>query len=89
MVEVEGTVRFQPGYVRARLGRAGRAPVNVFELEQQLQLFQRDPRIARVQAKLEPGTRRGLSRLRLTVEEHRFYGLGFGFSNGNSPETSW
>jgi hemolysin activation/secretion protein len=57
----------------------------VFQLEHQLQLFQRDPQIARVHARLEPGARRGLSRLRLTVEEHRFYGLGLGFSNGNSP----
>jgi hemolysin activation/secretion protein len=84
-IEVDGTVRFRPGYFRTRLGRAARAPVNVFQLEHQLQLFQRDPQIARVHARLEPGARRGLSRLRLTVEEHRFYGLGFGFSNGNSP----
>ncbi len=84
-IEVDGTGRFRPEYFRARLGRAGRAPVNIFELEHQLQLFQRDPKIARVQAKLEPGSRRGLSRLRLTVEEDRFLGLGLGFSNGNSP----
>ena len=84
-IEVDGTGRFRPEYFRVRLGRAGRAPVNIFELEHQLQLFQRDPKIARVQAKLEPGSRRGLSRLRLTVEEDRFLGLGLGFSNGNSP----
>jgi hemolysin activation/secretion protein len=84
-IEVDGTVRFRPGYFRTRLGRAGRAPVNVFQLEHQLQLFQRDPQIARVHARLEPGARRGLSRLRLTVEEHRFYGLELGFSNEHSP----
>lgn len=84
-IEVDGTARFRPEYFRARLERAGRAPVNIFELEHQLQLFQRDPKITRVQAKLEPGTRRGLNRLHLTVEEDRFYGLGLGFSNGNSP----
>jgi hemolysin activation/secretion protein len=84
-IEVDGTVHFRPGYFRTRLGRAARTPVNVFQIERQLQLFQRNPQIARVHAKLAPGSRPGLSRLWLTVEENRFYGLGFGSSNENSP----
>jgi hemolysin activation/secretion protein len=84
-IDVEGAERFRPGYFRTRLRRAARAPLNVFDLERQLQLFQRDPLIERVQARLEPGSRRGLSRLRIAVEESRFYGLALGFANDNSP----
>ena len=84
-IEVDGAEHFRPGYFRARLERAGRAPLNVFDLELQLQRFQRDPLVERVRARLEPGSRQGLSRLRLEIEESRFYGLGLGFSNENSP----
>jgi len=84
-IEVRGTRRFRPGYFRTRLRRAGRAPVNVLRLETQLQRFQRDPRVRRVHARLEPGERRGESVLLLEVEESRFYGLALAFSNENSP----
>jgi len=84
-IEVRGTQRFRPGYFRTRLRRAGRAPLNVLRLEAQLERFQRDPRVRRVLARLEPGEHRGESVLILQVEENRFYGLALGFSNENSP----
>jgi hemolysin activation/secretion protein len=59
--------------------------VNVNQIEEQLQLFQRDPRVERVQARLNPGARRGESVLTLEVEEARFYGLALGAANDNSP----
>ncbi len=84
-VRVRGTRRFRPGYFRTRLRRAGRAPVDVFALEEQLQRFQRDPRVKRVRARLLPGSRRGESELTLEVEEERFYGLSLAFANDNTP----
>ncbi|MBW2383280.1 MAG: ShlB/FhaC/HecB family hemolysin secretion/activation protein [Deltaproteobacteria bacterium] len=84
-VRVEGTRRFRPGYFRTRLRRAGRAPVNVFTLEEQLQRFQRDPRVKRIRARLLPGSHRGESELTLEVEEERFYGLLLAFANDNTP----
>jgi hemolysin activation/secretion protein len=84
-VEVLGTSRFRPGYFRTRLRRAGRTPVNIGQIEEQLQRFQRDARVERVRAQLNPGARRGESVLTLDVEENRFYGLALAFANDNSP----
>jgi hemolysin activation/secretion protein len=84
-VVVAGNRRFRPGYFRSRLRWAGRAPVDVFEIEARLQRLQRDPRINRVRARLLPGERRGESVLHLAVEENRFYGLDLAFANDNSP----
>jgi len=84
-VEVVGTSRFRPGYFSVRLRRAGRAPLNVNRIEEQLQLFQRDVRVKHVRAQLNPGARRGESLLTLEVEENRFYGLDVAFANDSSP----
>jgi hemolysin activation/secretion protein len=84
-VEVEGTRRFRPGYFSTRLKRATRAPVNVNEIEEQLQLFHRDPLVAKVQAQLLPGAQRGESVLLLNVEENPFLGLNLASANDNSP----
>jgi hemolysin activation/secretion protein len=84
-IEVQGVRRFRPGYFSTRLRRAARAPVNVNEIEARLQLFHRDPQVARVHAQLLPGARRGESVLFLNVEEYPFYGLGLSMANDNSP----
>jgi len=84
-VEVLGTSRFRPGYFSVRLRRAGRAPLDVNRIEEQLQRFQRDARVERVRARLNPGARRGESVLTLEVEENRFYGLTLAFANDSSP----
>ncbi len=84
-VEVQGVRRFRPGYFSVRLRRAGRAPVNVNDIEAQLQLFHSDPQVARVDAQLLPGAQRGESVLLLIVEENPFYGLDLASANDNSP----
>lgn len=84
-VQVRGCRHFRPGYFRTRLQRAGRAPVNIFALEELLQRFQRDPRVKRIRARLLPGSRRGESELTLEVEEERFYGVSLAFANDNTP----
>jgi hemolysin activation/secretion protein len=84
-VEVQGVRRFRPGYFSTRLRRAARAPVNIDEIEAQLQLFHRDPLVARVDARLLPGAQSGESVLLLEIEEDRFYGLDLATANDNSP----
>jgi hemolysin activation/secretion protein len=59
--------------------------VNVARIERALQILQRDPWIARVDAQLEPGERFGESRLVLAVEEAPQWRAQAGFSNENSP----
>jgi hemolysin activation/secretion protein len=84
-VDVEGTRRFSPAYFEHRLMRAGRAPVNVERIEEQLQRFQLEPLIERVRARLAPGAAHGQSRLTIVVEEARPYSLSASFANDEPP----
>ncbi len=84
-VSIEGTERFRPRYFRERLEPATGGPVNIQELEAQLQLIQQDPRIRRIHAELGPGEVRGESLLRVRVEEASPYGLSIHTANDESP----
>lgn len=80
-IEIRGLESFREGYFRARLARAGRAPVSVRSLEAQLQRFQLDPRVARIDAVLAPTAQRGESRLVVAVEEAARWSAAAQFSN--------
>jgi hemolysin activation/secretion protein len=84
-IEVEGVDGFRPGYFESRLAEAGRAPLQVQRLEERLQLFQQDPRIRRIAARLEPGAQRGETLLRLEVEEAFPATLDLEWSNDVPP----
>ncbi len=84
-IEIQGTRWFQERYFRQRLARAGRAPVDAFRIEAELQRFQRSPYVERVDARLEPGARRGESRLVLRVEERSPDELRLAATNHQSP----
>lgn len=84
-VIVTGTRRFRPRFFESRLARAGSAPVHVDDLEQALQILQRDPWIERLDATLEPGDALGASRLRLVVSEARQQHLRLEGNNEHSP----
>jgi hemolysin activation/secretion protein len=70
-LEIETDGRLRPGYLRDRLELAADGPVNVYRIEERLQLMQQEPSIRSVRAELAPGERRGASRLRLRVFEER------------------
>lgn len=70
-IELTGQRYFREGYLRRRLERAARVPLDVQELEQQLQLLQQDPRIRRVDAELRPGAVPGEGRLSVRFQENR------------------
>ena len=82
-VEVHG--RFRPSYFRDRIRAGQEGALNVLSLQEQLELFQQDPRIQRLRAHLEPTAVRGESRLRVIVQEHPFYAVGVDFDNYRSP----
>jgi hemolysin activation/secretion protein len=84
-VDVRGNRRFRDFYFDQRLKSAARAPVNVGRLERALQVLQRDPWIARVDARLEPGDRFGESRLVLAVEETPQWDARVAGGNHHSP----
>jgi hemolysin activation/secretion protein len=83
-VEIEGARWFRPSYFERRLMIGSELPLRVDRLEERLQLFQQDPRIRRINARLVPGVARGLAVLRLHVEEASPLDLGMEFAN-NEP----
>jgi len=88
-IDVETSGRFRPAYFRKRIRKRIEAQqsgvLNVVHLREQLELFQLDPRIEKVQASLVPSAERGQSRLRVTVLEAPFYALNADFDNIRSP----
>lgn len=84
-IDVGGNRWFRDGYIRSRLALGAGPPVNVYPLQEQLQLLQQDGRIRRVNAELRPGVRPGEATLRVRVEEERPYRLVLGFNNYQSP----
>ncbi|MEZ4333043.1 MAG: POTRA domain-containing protein [Myxococcota bacterium] len=89
-IAIEGARSFRPAWFRTRLERATRAPVDVERLADQLAVFQRNPRIERVQAVLEPTDRIGVTRLRVAVQEASPYDFQLHASNESPPAIgSW
>jgi hemolysin activation/secretion protein len=69
-IDIEGLKWFRPGYLRSRIELGAAPPVNIFALQERLQLLQQDPRIQRLNAELRPGIARGESELKVKVAEH-------------------
>jgi hemolysin activation/secretion protein len=83
VVETDG--RFRPAYFRKRLEGAVTNPVNVYQIEEYLQVLQQDRRIRAVQAALVPGERRGESLLRVQVAENSWWHAQLEGGNYSSP----
>ncbi|NET09011.1 MAG: ShlB/FhaC/HecB family hemolysin secretion/activation protein, partial [Symploca sp. SIO2B6] len=82
-VEVEG--RLRPRYVRRRLALAGKAPLNVNDLLEGLQLLQLNPLIDTISAELAAGVRPGTSILDVEVDQADTFNLNLLLNNGRSP----
>jgi hemolysin activation/secretion protein len=70
-IDVETDGRFRESYFRSRLRLAARGPLNVYRLEERLQLLLADDRIRSLDAQLLPGRERGEASLRVSVSEER------------------
>jgi hemolysin activation/secretion protein len=84
-IEIAGARRYRESVLRARLLRAAGTPVRVGELESALRVLSQDPRIARLDARLEPGPRPGTSILQIALEETDPADLEFAFDNHETP----
>ncbi len=82
---VDGTDRLQPGFVADRLALGGGPPLNINELQQQLQIVLHNPRVQRINAQLHPGDRPGEARLKAEVTEGSPQTLGLVVDNRLSP----
>lgn len=84
-IEIGGTHRFAPDFIRARLMPERATPLHVGALQERMQLLLQNPQIARINAELAPGVRPGASVLRAAVTEAPRHTLGVALANHRSP----
>lgn len=84
-IHITGNSWLWAGYVRNRILPATSTPLNVLALQERLQLLQRDPQIAQLNANLAPGNVRGESALTVHVQEARLIHGRVEFNNYQSP----
>jgi hemolysin activation/secretion protein len=84
-IEVEGNEHFRKEYFSDRLALRAGPPLNVNELERELQVRLRDPLLSSINAQLLPGERPGEAVLRTRVAEAPRYDLGATVDNKVSP----
>ncbi|BAZ28046.1 surface antigen D15 domain-containing protein [Cylindrospermum sp. NIES-4074] len=83
-IQVTGTRRLDPNYVRSRLEIATRKPLNRDRLLEALQLLQLDPLIANISAELQAGSRPQQSRLQVQVKEADTFSVNLFTDNNRS-----
>jgi hemolysin activation/secretion protein len=84
-INVVGTRRLNPSYIRSRIGLAVQKPLNVDRLLEQLRLLQLDPLISSISADLQAGTKPGSSVLQVTVGEAKTLSITPSLDNARSP----
>jgi hypothetical protein len=84
-INVTGTERLNPNYVRSRLAIATEKPLNRDRLLEALQLLQLDPLIQNLSAELAAGTEPGLSVLDVVVTEAETFSVQFSANNNRAP----
>jgi hemolysin activation/secretion protein len=82
-LNISGNRWFRTGYLQSRL--APTEPLNVNELQRQIQLLLDDPRIQRLRVDLKPGLRPGESVLDVLVEDRQPFRLYLDFNNYQAP----
>ncbi|MBV6627721.1 MAG: ShlB/FhaC/HecB family hemolysin secretion/activation protein [Rivularia sp. (in: Bacteria)] len=84
-IAITGLNRLQTSYVRSRIQRFAKKPLNRKRLEQALQLLQIDPVIERVNAELTAGSIPGNNILQVKITEAKAFHAGVTFANNQSP----
>ncbi|MDB9373356.1 ShlB/FhaC/HecB family hemolysin secretion/activation protein [Nodularia sphaerocarpa] len=84
-IEITGTKRLNPDYVRSRLAIATGKPLNLKKLFQALQLLQLDPLISSVSTELAAGVRPGGSILSVQVAEAKTLSAQISLNNNRTP----
>lgn len=84
-IQIEGTERLEPSYIRQRLRQGARSPLRIDQLEDQLRLLEADPLFEDLEASLQAGSEIGQSVLVVRVTEaNPVYG-NVGVNNSSPP----
>lgn len=84
-VEVEGNKWFCADYLKDRIALGSKPPLNIYALQERLQLLQQDDRIQRLNAELRPGVQPGESVLQVRVQEEYPFKISLDFDNYQPP----
>ncbi|WP_019506232.1 ShlB/FhaC/HecB family hemolysin secretion/activation protein [Pleurocapsa sp. PCC 7319] len=79
------SLKLNSNYIRSRLNRAVSKPLNIYELQEALQLLQLDPLIDSISATLSAGSRSEQSILEVKVSEADSFNLQIFGDNNRSP----
>ncbi|MEH1822729.1 MAG: ShlB/FhaC/HecB family hemolysin secretion/activation protein [Nostoc sp.] len=84
-INIEGTRRLNPSYIRSRIQLGAGIPLNTGKLEEQLKLLRLDPLFTNVEARLRPTGKVGQSVLIVRVEEANPLTGSLGVDNYSPP----
>jgi hemolysin activation/secretion protein len=84
-IEIEGTKRLHPSYIRSRIRLGARMPLSTASLEDQLRLLRVDPLFSNVEASLRAGDKEGESILIVRVSEANPFQPSFSIDNYSPP----
>lgn len=84
-INVEGARWLWPSYYQRRIALSAGPPVNIYTLQERLQLLQQDPRVQRINAELRRGAVPGESELNVRVAEYRPFKAWLEFNNYQPP----
>ena len=85
VLPAEESLRLNSNYIRSRLNLAASKPLNIYRLQEALQLLQLDPLIDSISATLSAGSRPEQSILEVTVSEADSFNLQVFGDNNRSP----
>lgn len=86
-IDIEGNKRLKSNYIRSRINLGVKDPLNINQLEDQLQLLQSSPLLKKIEARLQAGQGSGKSQLKVKVEESPSLLLGANVDNYTTPST--
>jgi len=84
-ITLNGNRWLSDGYLKSRLRRWSRPPLNLIELQEGLQLLRQNPNVGQLNAELQPGSAPGESLLEVRVKDLQPFRLGLQFDNQRPP----
>jgi len=84
-MEVEGNRWFRDGYIKSRINLGVGPPLNVYTLQERLQILQQDERIQKLNAELRPDVKRGDSILKVQIHDGNPFKVFLESDNYQSP----
>ncbi len=84
-IEVEGNKWFRDRYIQSRIRLGAGPPLNIYTLQERLQILQQDERIEKLNSELKPSVKPGESTLIVRVQEENPFKVLLESDNYQSP----